>query len=62
MKTDKNSFNEISRLLEMYMVEVEASALKPLAANMYRTHTKNFVRWIEGEFTPGGKLKKQISN
>lgn len=62
MKTDEISFNEINRLLEMYTAEVESSALKPLAATMYRTHTKNFVRWIEGEFTPGGKLKKQISS
>ncbi|SEI73913.1 hypothetical protein SAMN04487995_1958 [Dyadobacter koreensis] len=58
MKTDENSFTEINRLLEKYMSEIESSELKPLAANIYLTHAKNFVRWIEGEFVPGGRLKK----
>lgn len=58
MKTDKTSFTEINRLLETYMTEIESSELKPLAANIYLTHAKNFVRWIEGEFVPGGRLKK----
>ncbi|MDQ6481802.1 hypothetical protein [Dyadobacter sp. LHD-138] len=58
MQTDQHSFSEINRLLEKYMTEIEASELKPLAANIYLTHAKNFVRWIEGEFTPGGRLEK----
>ena len=59
MQTDLNSFTEINRLLEKYVTEIESSELKPLAANIYLTHAKNFVRWIEGEFVPGGRLKKQ---
>jgi hypothetical protein len=42
----------------MYIREIESSELKPLAANIYLTHAKNFVRWINGEFVPGGRLEK----
>jgi len=61
MQTDLNSFSEINRLLDKYMMEIESSELKPLAANIYLTHAKNFVRWIEGEFVPGGRLEKNKS-
>ena len=59
MQTDHNSLTEINRLLEKYMSEIESSNLKPLTANIYLTNAKNFVRWIEGEFTPGARIKKQ---
>jgi hypothetical protein len=59
MQTDQNSFTEINRLLEKYMSEIESSDLKPLTANIYLTNAKNFVRWIEGEFTPGARIRKQ---
>ncbi|WP_159473942.1 hypothetical protein [Dyadobacter sp. 3J3] len=58
MQTDSESLTEISRLLDMYISEIQSSELKPLAANIYLTHAKNFVRWIEGEFVPGGRLEK----
>ncbi len=58
MQTDSESLSEISRLLDMYISEIQSSELKPLAANIYLTHAKNFVRWIEGEFVPGGRLEK----
>ncbi|MBE9464176.1 hypothetical protein ACFP1I_06730 [Dyadobacter subterraneus] len=58
MQTDSESLTEISRLLDMYINEIQSSELKPLAANIYLTHAKNFVRWIEGEFVPGGRLEK----
>lgn len=58
MQTDSESLSEISRLLDMYISEIQSSELKPLAANIYLTHAKNFVRWIEGEFVPGGRLDK----
>ncbi|MCF0057008.1 hypothetical protein [Dyadobacter sp. CY356] len=58
MQTNSESLTEISRLLDMYISEIQSSELKPLAANIYLTHAKNFVRWIEGEFVPGGRLEK----
>lgn len=58
MHTDSESIVEINRLLDIYISEIESSELKPLAANIYLTHAKNFVRWIEGEFVPGGRLEK----
>jgi hypothetical protein len=58
MQTDSESLTEINRLLDLYITEIESSGLKPLAANIYLTHAKNFVRWVSGEFVPGGRLEK----
>ena len=58
MQNKTESLPEINRLLDMYIREIESSELKPLAANIYLTHAKNFVRWINGEFVPGGRLEK----
>ena len=41
---------------ERYQQEVEASRLKPSAKRTYLLHSKNFVRWLDGDFTPGGTL------
>jgi hypothetical protein len=58
MQNKTESLPEINRLLDLYIREIESSELKPLAANIYLTHAKNFVRWINGEFVPGGRLEK----
>ncbi|MDO8749789.1 MAG: hypothetical protein Q7K03_01400 [Dehalococcoidia bacterium] len=41
---------------ERYQEQVEASRLQPSAKRTYLLHSKNFVRWLEGDFTPGGTL------
>jgi hypothetical protein len=58
MKTDSKILDEIKRLHEQYVQEVEFSGIKPLSIEIYKSHSKNFVRWIDGDFIPGGKLKK----
>lgn len=57
MKTDDKHFEEINRLLKLYLKEVSESSLKPLSAQMYQTQSINFVRWIHGDFTPGGNAR-----
>lgn len=57
MKTQANVVEEINRLLADYLLEIENSDLKPLSAQVYQVQSKNFVRWIKDEFTPG-EVKK----
>ncbi|WP_031530041.1 hypothetical protein [Dyadobacter crusticola] len=61
MKTQSKYLDEINRLLADYLSEIQNSDLKPLSAQVYQVQSKNFVRWINGEFTPGEvkKSKKQ---
>tara|TARA_R110002124_G_scaffold171335_2_gene339026 strand:+ start:332 stop:529 length:198 start_codon:yes stop_codon:yes gene_type:complete len=58
MKTNQVCLSEIERLLKLYLKEIEESNLKPLSAQMYQVQSVNFVRWINGDFTPGGNAKK----
>lgn len=58
MRTDSQTLTEIRKLHDQYVQEVEFSGIKPLSIEIYKSHSKNFVRWIEGEFVPGAKLKK----
>lgn len=62
MKTDPNHLTEINRLLAEYLKEIEESDLKPLSAQVYKVQSKNFVRWVNGEFTPGEVKKKVLSD
>ncbi|CAG5000650.1 hypothetical protein DYBT9275_02505 [Dyadobacter sp. CECT 9275] len=57
MRTEEKYLKEINRLLQLYLKEVSESNLKPLSAQMYQTQSINFVRWINGEFTPGGNAR-----
>lgn len=58
MKTDSKTLTEIQKLHDEYVREVEFSGIKPLSIEIYKSHSKNFVRWIGGDFVPGSKLKK----
>lgn len=58
MKTDNNTLFEILKLHAEYVREVDDSGIKKLSAEIYKTNSHNFVRWIKDEFNPGSKLKK----
>lgn len=47
---------EVKAALEHYETEVKASKLQPNSQRTYLLHARNFVRWIEGDFRPGGTL------
>ena len=57
MRTQSKYLEEINRLLADYLKEIENSDLKPLSAQVYQVQSKNFVRWINGDFKPG-EVKK----
>ncbi|QRR00993.1 hypothetical protein [Dyadobacter sandarakinus] len=59
MKTQIKYLEEINRLLADYLSEIERSELKPLSAQVYQVQSKNFVRWISGDFVPGEVKKSQ---
>ena len=61
MKTDTNTLNEILKLHAEYVKEIEDSGIKRLSAEIYKTNSHNFVRWIKDEFAPGSRLKKNES-
>ena len=59
MRTDNNTLQEIVKLHAEYVKEVQESGIKPLSVEIYKTNSHNFVRWIKGEFTPGGSKSKR---
>ena len=59
MKTGDVHLKEINRLLSIYIEEIRRSDLKPLSAQVYEVQSKNFVRWINGEFSPGTTVKSK---
>ncbi|MCF0055132.1 hypothetical protein [Dyadobacter sp. CY356] len=62
MKTNSQHLARINDLLVQYKQEIEGTTMKPLSKKTYTIHAQNFVRWISGEFVPGGNLNtKQIT-
>jgi len=46
----------VKAAFERYKAEVEASKLQQTSKDTYLLHTWHFIRWLEGDFTPGGTL------
>ena len=47
---------QVRSVFKNYETEVKKSKLQPNSQWTYLLHARNFVRWIEGDFTPGGTL------
>lgn len=47
---------EVKAALERFEAEVKASKLQQNSQVTYSAHAKQFVSWLEGDFTPGGTL------
>ena len=52
----RGALQEVKRALEKYEEAVDNSPLTVESKKTYKEHPKNFVRWLEGEFEPGGSL------
>lgn len=50
------ALREVEEALERYEAEVQASRLSASAKETYLGHTRHFVRWLKGDFVPGGTL------
>lgn len=47
------SLQDVVAALKRYKREVEQSKLKPSTKRTYLLHASNFVRWLQGDFSPG---------
>ena len=47
---------EVKAALERYEAEVSGSKLSKDSQDTYSNHAKQFVSWLEGNFTPGWTL------
>ncbi len=45
--------DEVKVALELYIDEVEESGLSKQSQTTYIDHAKQFVRWLDDDFTPG---------
>jgi hypothetical protein len=49
----------VQEALERYILVVEASNCRPSSKRTYLLHARHFVRWLDGDFEPGGTLKRR---
>ena len=47
---------QVERALRQYEAEVDSSRLQPTTKRTYKLHANSFVRWLRGDFIPGGTL------
>jgi len=60
MMAEKPKLRSIARLWDLfdeYKAEVENSPLSASSKNDYVLFAEQFVRWIDGDFIPGGTLR-----
>ena len=50
------ALTEVKAALTRYRAKIKDSALADNTQHTYLLHATNFVRWLEGEFEPGGTL------
>jgi len=55
-KIGQQALKEVNIALEHYETEVKRSKLRPVSKRSYLIHARQFVRWIEDDFAPGGTL------
>lgn len=51
-----DALRQIKAALKRYEKEVNDTKLMPKTKITYLRHSKTFVRWLEGDFTPGSTL------
>jgi hypothetical protein len=57
-KVSLGTLTELDAAFERYEAEVQAAGLQPMAVKTYLLHSRNFIRWLRDDFTPGAKLKR----
>ena len=56
-KVDQATLRRVQEALYQYESEVEAAPLRDSTKRTYLLHARNFVRWLDDGFEPGGTLK-----
>ena len=54
--------NRLWELLDDYQREVEDSLLSQSSKTDYIMFAEQFVRWVDGDFIPGGQLENRETN
>jgi hypothetical protein len=55
MRVNTKTLQEVEEALREYERDVQASDLTPSTKRTYLSHAKDFVRWLKGDFVPGGR-------
>ena len=55
MQVSAAALQAVEQALRRYEEEVGRTRMKDSARRTYLLHARNFVRWLKGEFVPGGK-------
>jgi hypothetical protein len=55
-KVSPDALWQVQKALREYEHQVNGSQLSQHAKDTCLTHTRHFVRWLEGKFDPGGTL------
>lgn len=57
MRVSSKTLQEIEAAFREYEREVESTNITPSTKQTYLLHSENFVKWLKGEFVPGGRKK-----
>jgi|HubBroStandDraft_5_1064220.scaffolds.fasta_scaffold215933_2 hypothetical protein len=55
MHVSTKTLQEVEEALREYERDVQASDMTPSTKHTYLLHSTNFVRWLKGDFVPGGR-------
>lgn len=55
MYISEDALREVEDALHEYEKEVQSSGMTDSTKRTYLLHTRNFVRWLQGEFAPGAR-------
>lgn len=59
MKVSPELLKQLNELLDTYTQDVKSAGLEPSTEKTYLLHADHFVRWCNGEFVPGARLKEK---
>jgi len=54
-KISTQALREVEAAMKKYLDEVIAADLADSTKDTYTTHSRNFVRWLTDDFTPGSR-------
>lgn len=64
MRISPQAMKEIDSAVDAYREEIENAVktknLKRNTADTYFPHVEQFVRWLKGDFEPGGRTKNRL--
>lgn len=61
MTTDQKFIAHLESILEQYEKTVQHSPCKESTKRTYLLHSRNFVRWVKGDFEPGVTLNVPLN-